>query len=112
MTDNATPLPDVIATDAADPTQSGSSSGSRPCSRLSESPKTSDVFVDTRQGLLSLMEELGACVVHLREGYDATENGNLRGAEIDAGDAMEVLNNIEAQASQLAADLAKWIEWK
>lgn len=96
------------------PAKQGRCEGSAPapCSRLPESPKTSDVFVDTRQGLLSLMEELGACVVHLREGYDATENGNLRGAEIDAGDAMEVLNNIEAQASQLAADLAKWIEWK
>lgn len=92
---------------------SGATEGCAPpsCSRLPDDEKTSDIICDTKLAMLDMMEDLAAVVCHLREAYGSCENGNIRGAEMDAESAVETLNAIEVQASRLAADLAKWIEW-
>jgi hypothetical protein len=56
--------------------------------------------------LLDLMEELGAVSTSLREAASDTSAGNLKGALVCLGDAVETLNTIETAAANAAATLA------
>ncbi len=56
--------------------------------------------------LLDLMEELAAVSTGLREAASDTAAGNLKGALVSLGDAVESLNTIETAAANAAATLA------
>lgn len=69
----------------------------------------SDVVCLANLDLLSVMEELGAVVTHLREARDACETRNMGAIRCDMEDATDCLNRIESECSRVAADLQKWL---
>lgn len=57
--------------------------------------------------ILDLLEELAAVSTGLREARSDIKAGNLAGASVSLGDAVESLNNLETQASEAASKLAR-----
>jgi hypothetical protein len=76
------------------------------------SEKTPDIICMARLELLDMIEEIGAAATHLRESYRDFEDGNTRGAEMCADDALEIMGTIERMASEISSSLAKWIDYK
>lgn len=71
--------------------------------------KEPDLLYQAQHGILDLVEEIGALTSHLREALNDANDGNLRGAEMVAEDAISTLGNIESRSSELAAMIAKWV---
>ena len=71
--------------------------------------KEPDLLYQAQHGILDLVEEIGALTSHLREALSDANDGNLRGAEMVAEDAISTLGNIESRSSEIAAMIAKWV---
>lgn len=59
--------------------------------------------------LLDLVEELGAAAGLLREARYDYKNSNVPGAQLAVGDVIDALGTTERLASELAAELSKWV---
>lgn len=81
------------------------------CSPLQDGEKTSDIICEAKLELLDVLEELGAAAGLLREAFGNHESGNVPGAERCADDVVEIMANVERKSSEIAASLAKWIDY-
>lgn len=71
---------------------------------------TDNTLVEIRSALINTVEDIGQSLGLLREATNDAEAGNLRGARMVANDAAEILSNLEAKFSELAARAAKWAD--
>ena len=67
-----------------------------------------DLIYQAEHKVLSLMEETGALVAHLREALADLNGGNMPGGAMVIDDAIATLATMEAQVSEMGALLAKW----
>jgi hypothetical protein len=72
--------------------------------------KEPDLIHEAQYAILALIEELGGAATQIREALADHNNGNFGGAEMCASDALGTLANIERQASEASATIAKWLE--
>lgn len=82
-----------------------------PCSHLRDGEKTSDIICEAKLELLDVLEELGEAAGLLREAYGNHGNGNVPGAEMCVGDVVEIMGTVERKSSEIAASLAKWVDY-
>jgi hypothetical protein len=71
-----------------------------------------DLIYQAEHKVLSLMEETGALVAHLREGLADLNNGNMPGGAMVIDDAIATLATMEMQVSEMGALLAKWRDFE
>ena len=63
-----------------------------------------------RARLADTIEEIGQAMALLRESQDDINLGNHTGAQITASDALEIISQLEATFSSIAAELTTFSE--
>lgn len=63
-----------------------------------------------RKDLADTIEEIGQAMGLLREASDSIANGNAEGGKMAADDALDILSDLEATFSALAARTAKFCQ--
>lgn len=70
--------------------------------------KTPAAITHSQNGVLAMLEELGAAASLLRESAADFQAGNIQGSKIVADDAAEIMGRLERLAAESAARLIKW----
>jgi len=81
------------------------------CDCGDDDPICSDMLNDVRWEIPCVIEEIGTIAGLLREAISDTNDDNVCGAAMVANDALEEFAKLESRLSNMAAIVAKWVDF-